>query len=193
MRKKDIRHLKDEAERIHKGNKDYRRASNTEFITCLIIVLITALSIRLFIISPMRVDGSSMAPTLLDGERMIVEKVSYWFDGPERGDVVVCFYPNYTISCVKRVVGLPGETISITDGQIYINGEKLDETSYWQDYIYYDLEPVEIPAGTVFVIGDNRNDSKDSRNPSVGPIPYYRIVGRVIGVIWPLNEIKMLV
>jgi signal peptidase I len=105
-----------------------------------------------------------------------------------RGDIVICFYPGYTESCVKRVIGLPGETVSISGGDIYIDGELLDESDYWQGEIIGDMEPVTVGNREVFVVGDNRNGSKDSRNPSVGCVPYSKVVGRVIAVVWPVSE-----
>ena len=131
-----------------------------------------------------------MEDTLFNEERMFVEKVSYWFKAPRRGDVIICYYPGYTESCVKRVIGLPGETIAIQDGQVYIDNQLLDESEYWEGYIYGDYPPTEIPEDCVFVMGDNRNASGDSRVSSVGSIPYHRIMGRARSVIWPLNRIR---
>ena len=126
---------------------------------------------------------------------MLVEKVSLWFSEPQRGDIVICYYPGYTVSCVKRVIGLPGETVSIENGIIYINGKELEESAYWKyrGEIDFDMTPNEtdfgpfpVPEGQYFVMGDNRNNSKDSRAWGVGAIPYERITGRAHFVIWPL-------
>ncbi len=149
-----------------------------------------ALVIRAFFVEPIRVDGDSMLPTLIDGEHMVVEKLSYWTRGPARGEIIICFYPGYTESCVKRVIGLPGDAICVRNGRIYVNGEALDESSYWTGDIIGEMEPVTVGEKEVFVVGDNRNSSKDSRAPSVGCIPYNKIVGRVTAVIWPLSEFK---
>ena len=103
---------------------------------------------------------------------------------------MICFYPGYTESCVKRVIGLPGETVSVVDGAIYINGKQLDESAYWSGEIIGDMEPVTVGQREVFVVGDNRNGSKDSRNPSVGCIPYAKVVGRVVAVVYPFDEFE---
>ena len=180
------------AETLHEKDPVYKRDADLRFYLYLAAVVIAALAIRLFIFEPVRVDGSSMYDTLLDGERMFVEKVSLWFENPERGEIITCFYPGYTISCVKRVVALPGETIYIRNGQVYIDGEPIDESAYITGLMYGDMDPVTVPEDCVFVMGDNRNDSKDSRDASVGCIPYDRIVGRSRSIIWPLSERRKL-
>lgn len=179
-----------EAEAIHAGDAAYKRAANTEFVLWLVIVLAAALALRLFFVEPVRVVGDSMHDTLVNGERMLVEKVSYWFRTPERGEIIICFYPHHTTSCVKRVIGVAGDTVEIRGGILYLNGEKLNESEYWEDRIDHDMEAYSVPEGHVFVVGDNRNESSDSRNPLVGAIPLERVVGKVMGVIWPLDEAR---
>lgn len=185
-----IKYLRDRAEEQYENMRGSRAYRNAEFFIYILIVVLTALSIRSFLAEPIRVDGDSMIPTLINNEDMLVEKVSYWFQDPARGDMVICFYPGYTESCVKRVIGLPGETVSISEGQIYINGTALDESDYWTGEIIGDMDPVTVGAREVFVVGDNRNGSKDSRNPSVGCIPYAKVVGRVIAVVWPFSTFR---
>lgn len=185
-----IKYLRDRAEEQYENMRGSRAYRNVEFFIYILIVVLTALSIRSFIAEPIRVDGDSMIPTLINNEDMLVEKVSYWFQDPTRGDMVICFYPGYTESCVKRVIGLPGETISITDGMIYIDGTMLDESDYWNGDIIGDMDPVTVGAREVFVVGDNRNGSKDSRNSYVGCIPYSKVVGRVIAVVWPFSAFR---
>lgn len=185
-----IKYLRDRAEEQYENMRGSRAYRNVEFFIYILIVVLTALSIRSFIAEPIRVDGDSMIPTLINNEDMLVEKVSYWFQDPTRGDMVICFYPGYTESCVKRVIGLPGETISITDGMIYIDGTMLDESDYWNGEIIGDMDPVTVGAREVFVVGDNRNGSKDSRNSYVGCIPYSKVVGRVIAVVWPFRTFR---
>ncbi len=181
------------AEQLHKNDEGYKKAENISFFIYVMLVVVFALSLRLFIFEPIRVDGSSMINTLLDGEQMFVEKVNYWFNPPKRGEIVIVFYPDHTVSCVKRVIGLPGETVAVKDGAVYVNGEALDESAYWNDYIYGDMAPFTVPEKSIFVMGDNRNDSLDSRDLlGVGPIPYYRIVGRAIAVVWPFSAYRVL-
>ena len=185
-----IKYLRDRAEEQYENMRGSRAYRNVEFFIYILIVVLTALSIRSFLAEPIRVDGDSMIPTLINNEDMLVEKVSYWFHDPARGDMVICFYPGYTESCVKRVIGLPGETVSITDGLIYIDGTALDESDYWTGEIIGNMDPVTVGAREVFVVGDNRNGSKDSRNPYVGCIPYSKVVGRVIAVVWPFSTFR---
>lgn len=130
-----------------------------------------------------------MWPPLSGNERLFVEKVSLWFEPPKRGEIVICYYPGYTASCVKRVIGLPGDTVSITNGILYVNGEELDESEYWDERgnIALDMGETVIPENSVFVVGDNRNYSRDSRAWGVGSIPYERVAARAHYVIWPLN------
>lgn len=183
-----IRYLRERAEEQYENMRGSRVYRNAEFLLYIVIVVLTALAIRSFIAEPIRVDGDSMIPTLTNNEDMLVEKVSYWLSDPMRGDIVICYYPGYSESCVKRVIGLQGESVSISDGTIYINGAPLDESIYWTGEIVGDMDPVVVGEREVFVVGDNRNGSKDSRHPSVGCIPYSKVVGRVIAVIWPLGD-----
>ncbi len=185
----ELRFLRMQAENQYEGMKGARFYRNVDFFLYILLVVLIALGIRTFLAEPIRVDGASMAPTLTDEEHMFVEKVSYWFGGPGRGDIVICFYPGYTESCVKRVVGLPGETVAVRDGIVWIDGAPLNEQAYWNGEIHGDMEPVIVGLKQVFVMGDNRNGSKDSRNPSVGCIPYRRVEGRVRAVIWPVQNV----
>lgn len=172
----------------YKDEPSYKSAQRWDLFFSLVFALLAAFTIRQFFFEPVRVVGPSMQPTLYTDERMIVEKVSYGFTEPKRGEIVIVRYPLYTESCVKRVIGLPGETVEVRDGKIYINGGLLDESAYWNDMIYDDVEPRRIGANCIFVVGDNRNMSSDSRDESVGSIPYARIIGRVRGVMWPLSK-----
>ncbi len=189
---RELKILRNEAEEQKEKMRGTQRWRNFDFVIYIVIVLTLAFSIRAFIAEPIRVDGSSMVPTLLENELMLVEKTAYWFHEPQRGDIVICYYPGYIESCVKRVVALPGETISVADGRVYIDGEPLDESEYWNLTINGAMEPVTVGAKEIFVVGDNRNGSKDSRNPEVGCIPYHKVVGRVRAVVWPPAEIKRL-
>lgn len=142
------------------------------------------------------VYGNSMYPTLQDNDQLIVEKVSYRFKEPKRFDVVVFqIYEEESdeeVHYIKRVIGLPGETVCITDGKIYINGEELKETyGYYKGQQLmegYDFsEPLQIGEGEYFVLGDNRNDSLDSRK--IGCIQKKDMIGRAIFRIYPFQTI----
>ncbi len=145
-----------------------------------------------FVIQRTIVDGSSMANTLQDGEHLYVEKLSYRFDALDRFDIIV-FYPYGRDSdeyYVKRIIGLPGETVQIIGGEIYINNELLEE-HYGKDPILDPgraAEPVVLGEDEYFVMGDNRNVSKDSRYEEVGNVKKENIGGRVIFRIKPLSR-----
>ncbi len=194
MKKERVNALRRAAEALHENDKPYKRDSDLHFVISLIIAITLALAVRMFITEPVMVDGESMMPTLLDGERMFVEKVSLWFSGPERGDIVICYYPQYTTSCVKRVIGLPGDTVAVQNGIVYINGEELDESEYWfyRGEMDFDMGETVVPENSVFVMGDNRNHSMDSRTWGVGAIPYERVIGTVRYVLWPFSAFRSL-
>ncbi len=140
------------------------------------------------------VDGRSMNPTLNDGDNLIVEKLSYRFGSPERFDIIVFPYDDSKFF-IKRIIGMPGETIQIDlEGNIYIDGEILEE-NYGLETIEDPgraIEPVKLGDDEYFVMGDNRNNSKDSRNELVGNIKRDKIVGRAWVRIWPLSDIGFL-
>lgn len=196
LSKKKLKQLVRAAEDYHEKDPSYKRNADVQFCLYLAGVVIAALAIRLFLFEPVRVDGDSMIETLHNNEYMFTEKVTYWFREPERGEIITCFYPGYTISCVKRVIAIEGDSIAIRDGHVYINGEAIDESAYinlegeslsWGG-MFGEMDEVTVPEDCVFVMGDNRNDSKDSRAETVGFIPDYRIVGICRAVIWPFAE-----
>lgn len=186
--KKELRCLRAQSENRYEKMKGTRFYRNVDFLLYILLVVLVALGIRTFLFEPIRVDGDSMIPTLTNDEHMFMERISYWFEQPQRGQIIICFYPGYTESCVKRVIGLPGETVEVKNGAVYINDQRLNEESYWNGEIFGDTPRVTVGEREVFVMGDNRNGSKDSRNPSVGCIPYLRVEGRVRAVIWPFEN-----
>lgn len=177
-----------------------------EWAATLVVALIIASLVRMFIFEPVRVDGDSMYPTLHHNEFMYVSKLDYGssffgvpFTGigtyftlggePERFDVVVCNYPNRLDSAgrrlnfVKRVVGLPGDSVMVRDGYLFVNGVKYEE-KFLHERMNHDFGPYYVPEGHYFLMGDNRNNSNDSRNAQVGAVPRDMIVGKVEGIIW---------
>ena len=164
-----------------------------EYCITLVLMFILAFSIRAAIFEPMRVKGSSMENTLMPGDYMAVEKLTYIFSSMERGDVVICYYPNndeYT--CVKRIIGLPGDTVTILDGVVQVNGVTLKE-----DYVTTGMTAkhdgtYQVEEGCVFVMGDNRLVSRDSTDGMVGNIPKERVIGRVNRVLLPISHAKRL-
>ena len=141
------------------------------------------------------VSGSSMENTLSDGDNLIVDKITYRFSDPKRYDIIVFPYQyEENTYFIKRIIGLPGETVQIVDGIIYIDGEALQESNGREVMKNSGLaaDPVTLGEDEYFVLGDNRNDSTDSRDPSVGKIPRDRIIGRAWVRIWPLSKIGIL-
>lgn len=190
LTKKQRNALCSAAEQLHKKDAPYKRASNGDFMIYLITVVLIALFIRTFIFEPVQVVGSSMYPTLINGEGMFTEKLTYTFSEPRHGDIIICRYSNMAVDCVKRIIGMPGDTVAITNGEIYLNGTLLDESAYWNDVIYGDMEQVTVPERCLFVVGDNRNASDDSRNPYVGFVPYGQIKGKVQAVMLPFYRAR---
>lgn len=147
--------------------------------------IVIAVLINLFLAQATRVYGSSMEPNLYTDQRLVVEKVSYRLHEPRRGDVVVLRMPERGPELlIKRVIALPGETIEVRDGQVYIDGEVLEEP-YVSQRTSGKSTPVAVPEGHVFVMGDNRGASNDSR--SFGPVALERIVGRAWVSYWPVE------
>ena len=136
-----------------------------------------------------RVDGFSMVPTLQDGEYILVSKLSYKMGTPARGDIIVFALPtDQRQDLIKRVIGLPGETISIRDGVVSVNGVALTEPYIAQQPNYADEWTV--PEGQLYVLGDNRNDSKDSHQ--WGLLPMENIIGKAVLIYWPPPEWKII-
>ena len=157
-------------------------------ITYLIIIFLVVI-IRIFFIDPVRVDGRSMDTTLQNGEIMLLNKITYKRHEIKRFDIVVINDGNKYI--IKRVIGLPGETISYKDGKLYINDKEVNDpypSSETDDFSIEDIGHKKVPGDTYLVMGDNRNDSLDSRYPQVGVIKRDKILGRARLVIWPLNK-----
>jgi signal peptidase I len=151
----------------------------TLLLSLLLFFAINTISARI------RVDGSSMEPTLHSGEFMIVNKLAYRLGSPQIGDVVVFHFPgNPEQEYIKRIIGLPGDRVEIADGQVWVNGQPLDEPYVSAPPAYVDQ--VTVPAGMLYVLGDNRNNSSDSH--SWGPVALDQVVGKAILVYWPPEE-----
>jgi signal peptidase I len=145
-----------------------------------------ALLIHVFLAQATRVYGQSMQPNLHTNERLVVEKLSYRFHGPRRGDVVVLHDPGGSSELlIKRVVGLPGERVTIADGRVFIDGVALAEP-YLDQETQSQARSWLVPPLQVFVMGDNRQVSRDSR--TFGPVPRDQIVGRALFRYWPLDH-----
>ena len=154
----------------------------------LAVALGLALVIIIFLYQPVKVEGTSMAPLLSDQERIFINKFVYKFEPIERGDVVVFWYPlDRTKSFIKRVIGLPGETIEIRSGHLFIDNKEWKEP--YVPAIYLDGKsygPRVIPPNEYFVMGDHRDSSNDSR--FFGPVPRQYIYGKAVFAYWPVNH-----
>jgi signal peptidase I len=168
--------------------KEYRKREAKGWIISLVAAVVIALALRFFVFEFIRVDGPSMQPTLYTDEYVFMEKVTFWFRAPVRGDIVICSFPDSNESFVKRVIGQPGDRIKVADGVLYIND--VPNYDYYQGVIDKDLKETTVPDKCVFVMGDNRNQSRDSTDPSVGPIPYDKILGKALFVIWPFDKMN---
>ena len=158
----------------------------------LCIALGLALVIIIFLYQPVKVEGTSMSPLLSDQERIFINKFVYHFEPIERGDVVVFWYPrDLSKSFIKRVVGLPGDTVEIRDGHVYINEQEMSEpyvpASYMDGLSY---PPLKIPPDKYFVMGDHRDSSNDSR--MFGPVARQYIYGKAVFAYWPADHIGSL-
>lgn len=176
--------------------KEYslKREIISTVVYLLAVVALTFLFVQ-FVGQRTHVNGDSMNATLEDGDNLIVDKISYRFTDPDRFDIIVFPYQyQENTYYIKRIIGMPGETVQIQDGMIYIDGEVLEET-YGKEVMQYAgiaSDPITLGEDEYFVLGDNRNNSSDSRDPSVGNIKEDQIVGKAFIRIWPLNKFGIL-
>ncbi|HJC58018.1 MAG TPA: signal peptidase I [Candidatus Eisenbergiella intestinipullorum] len=165
-------------------------------ILYILVVLLGTWLIITFVGQRTSVSGSSMEPTLHDGDQLIMDKLTYHFSEPQRFDIIVFpFQYAQDTYYVKRIIGLPGETVQIdAEGNIYINGEILEEDYGLETILFPGLaaEPITLGEDEYFVLGDNRNNSSDSRDVNVGTIHRDDIIGKAWVRIWPLNRIGVL-
>ncbi len=164
---------------------------NAKLVT---VALAIALFVRFFIAEPRFIPSPSMVPTLAVGDRLLVEKVSYRLRSPQKGDIVVFEPPpqlqeyGYSASqaFIKRVIGLPGQTVQVDQGKVFIDGQPLNEP-YILEAPDYEMPLLQVPAGSLFMMGDNRNDSNDSH--VWGFLPVQNAIGRAAFRFWPLEKI----
>jgi signal peptidase I len=181
-----------------------------EYAVILAVALAVAFLVQAFVVKPYRIPSPSMVPTLDPGDRVLVARFHYHLTAPSRGDIVVFKYPlDPRVVFIKRLIGLPGDTLSLNDGHVYVNGVRQDEpyvqrvngqpaptnpapalsgstmTDPWSLH-----SPYTVPPGHYFMMGDNRLDSDDSR--VWGPVPARDLIGKAFFVYWPLNRLGSL-
>ena len=171
-----------------------RSRAVVEWVVLIVAALLIALVVRTFVFQAFYIPSPSMVPTLEVGDRVLVNKLSYDFGDPERGDVVVFKAPPGAATpdmkdLVKRIVGLPNDTIEGHDGHIYINGHQLDEPYLPASVQSKTFAPVHVPPNSYFMLGDNRQSSRDST--VFGPVKGSTFIGSVFLTIWPLDRISI--
>jgi signal peptidase I len=159
----------------------------------LMVSIVLAIFVILFIYQPVKVEGTSMMPSLEDDERIFINKFVYRFGlgAIDRGDMVVFWFPgDPTKSYIKRVIGVPGDTVEVTEGVVYLNGEPLDEKYVAAQYRDHQSMPAtRVPEDRYFVLGDHRSSSNDSR--TWGFVPRNMIYGKAVFVYWPLEKMGL--
>lgn len=197
------RHRKADDPADAEARRNARVRSAIEWVAVVVGALVVALVVKTFLFQAFYIPSASMEPTLKKGDRVLVNKLSYDLHDVNRGDVVVFELPPGEVGpdgikdLIKRVIGLPGDVIETRDGHVYINDRRLEEPYLAEGTITGDpsagnnpgIERQTVPEGMVFVMGDNRANSHDSRYQDRGPIPIDSIVGRAFVIVWPISSI----
>lgn len=173
-----------------------RRRTVVEYAVLALVAIGVALLVQAFLVKPYRIPSPSMEDTLLIGDRVLVDRITWRFSEPERGDIVVFHPPFGGNVLIKRIVGMPGDELSVAEGRLYVNGSPLSEpyvrreagapvpTEPFLNGLAWGLAaPYVVPQGSYFMMGDNRTNSGDSRE--FGPIPRDQLVGQAFARYWP--------
>lgn len=201
--------LKAPKEKGKKAKKDKPKKTVGQEIMSWVVTLLAAVVIaslvRMYIFEPIRVDGRSMSNTLADGEIVFCSKIDYWTGAPQRGDIVICRYPDrnevlFNIGAsievtehtlfVKRVVAVPGDIIEMVNGVLFVNGKQVENPELMGSAATTNYPRTLLGEDEYFVMGDNRGNSHDSRSSDVGPISRSAIMGKVKCVLYPFNKIR---
>lgn len=171
--------------------------SVNDWLVSIIVAVALAFCIRTFLFEPYMVEGSSMFPSLISHERLIVNKFSYFVTDPKRGEIIVFRYPkDESRDFIKRVIAVGGDTIEMRDGTVLVNGKKVEE-----NYTYKDdpkgpnkssYRKSVVPQEHIFVLGDNRNNSEDSRFADVDFVPLKLVKGKAAVAFWPFDRMRMM-
>ncbi len=180
--------MKDESQVTEKKTGSGIGAILWDWVKAALVALIIVFGVYQFLFQQFVVDGHSMDHTLANGERLIIDKIPYYFGPPKRGDIIVFHAPDGQ-DWVKRVIGLPGDTVAVANGRLVLDGKTINEP-YINGLMDTPFPQTKVPKGDLFVMGDNRNISEDSR--IIGPIPISSVIGRVDLIIWPLNKFQVL-
>lgn len=180
--------LSDDQNPNQKSNKD----EILSWIKVIVSAFLIAIVLRTFVFQMALVNQISMNPTLYEGQMLVISKINYLAGNPQRGEIVVLKDEAENKLLIKRVIGLPGEKIQLKDGKVYINSKELqpDYTSF--PTYAYTQEQWTLPAGEYFVLGDNREHSRDSRSENVGLVNRKSIIGKAVFRIWPFNSLGLL-
>lgn len=185
---------------FHENRREWLQDKWENWIKPLVVAAVLAIFIRTFLVGPYKIPTGSMHPVFLEGDRIFVDKITYRFREPERGEILVFKYPlDRRKDFVKRLVARGGETAEIRDGQIYINGERLETPASIAHVYYYNRDDwpygkrgqrMEVPEGHYFTLGDNSAQSSDSRN--WGFVARKDVVGRAVLIWWPPHRIRII-
>ena len=181
----------------YRRNRNRRNPWDSELIQWSIVIIsavVLAVLINSFVIVNAQIPSGSMENTIMTGDRVFGNRLSYAFSDPDRFDIIIFRYPDDESQLfIKRIIGLPGETVEIRDGNIYLNGsdEPLEDVAI-KDPMEGSFGPYTVPKGCYFVMGDNRNNSRDSRYWEHTFVSMDEILGKAVFRYWPLNQMKFL-
>ena len=184
--------------RRHTSDRPAWRAVVREYLESILIAVVLAAAIRTFIVQPFKIPTGSMRTTLMEGDRILVNKLIYRFTDPKRGDVVVFHFPHMPKKdYIKRCVGLPGDTVEIIQGHLRVNGDLLTSPEVFERFYYYNRgdygqegKALAVPEGHYFMLGDNSASSQDSRY--WGFVPRRSIIGKATAIFWPVKRIGLI-